>query len=487
MVKHNNDGKSKENIKLDKYKSKRNFNKTAEPSGNKKFNEKELLSFVVQHHLARRDHFDFRLEWNGVMLSWAVPKGPTYNSNEKRLAIKVEDHPLDYQNFEGTIPKGEYGGGTVMIWDNGFWESEKNVEESLKNGTIKFELFGNRLKGSWALIKLKAKENEKQEQWLLIKEKDKFVNIDYDINIFDTSIETGRTMKEIETNENKEIKANFNELLKNLNITNPDKIMFARPKITKKDIIEYYLKVGERMLPYVQNRVLNLVRCPGGIAKSCFFKKHPESQLEGVGSIDVKNKDNVSKPYSYIQNAIGLLTQAQMNTIEFHTWGSKIETINVPDMMVFDLDPDEGVDLEQIRQGAKGVKNALEDLNLKSYLKTSGGKGYHIVVHFKQEFSWEEFSLFSKRIALLLESKFPSKYTSNIRKNKREGKIFIDWQRNGKGATSVAPYSLRAREGCCVSMPISWNELDEIAPNDIDIFKAVERLKKKDPWEDFFD
>ena len=183
-------------IELQEYNRKRNFEKTMEPEGDIAESE-DSLKFVVQHHMARKDHYDFRLEWGGALLSWAVPKGPSYDIRDKRLAIQVEDHPLEYRNFEGTIPEGEYGGGVVMLWDEGFWEPSGNVEEDLRNGALKFVLNGRRLKGKWALVRLKAKEGETQKNWLLLKEKDEYAKSSEEISEFATSIRTGRTMMEI--------------------------------------------------------------------------------------------------------------------------------------------------------------------------------------------------------------------------------------------------------------------------------------------------
>ena len=191
---------------IEQYKQKRNFDKTLEPQGLNTLAGTEpskRLSFVIQHHIARRDHFDFRLEWDGVLLSWAVPKGPSYNPSDKRLAIHVEDHPLGYKDFEGTIPKGQYGGGVVMLWDQGFWKPQYDVNQGLKDGTLKFELFGSRLKGNWALVKLKAKEGDNKDNWLLLKEKDDFARSYDGISQYTTSITTGRTMTQIEKGEDK--------------------------------------------------------------------------------------------------------------------------------------------------------------------------------------------------------------------------------------------------------------------------------------------
>ncbi|MDD4122172.1 MAG: DNA polymerase ligase N-terminal domain-containing protein, partial [Eubacteriales bacterium] len=162
--------------KLEEYNKKRDFDKTGEPEGEMSKTGKSLR-FVVQHHLARNDHYDLRLEWDGTLLSWAVPKGPSYNTGQKRLAVQVEEHPLEYINFEGTIPKGEYGGGVVMLWDEGSWEPYKDVDEGLSEGALKFVLKGKRLKGKWALVRLKAKTDGTSNNWLLIKEKDEYAKI----------------------------------------------------------------------------------------------------------------------------------------------------------------------------------------------------------------------------------------------------------------------------------------------------------------------
>ncbi|NLA82762.1 MAG: hypothetical protein GX849_08060 [Clostridiaceae bacterium] len=181
---------------LETYNKKRDFAKTPEPQGEEKPTG-EALRFVVQLHDASRLHYDFRLEWDGVLLSWAVPKGPSYNPKDKRLAVHVEDHPLDYRTFEGTIPKGEYGCGTVMVWDDGTWEPQEDFAKGLKAGSLKIILHGKRLYGRWALIKMRPKPGEEDKNWLLIKEKDKFVKPDSGIKDFNTSVVTERTLEEI--------------------------------------------------------------------------------------------------------------------------------------------------------------------------------------------------------------------------------------------------------------------------------------------------
>lgn len=182
---------------LDTYNEKRDFKKTDEPEGKEKTTKDSALRFVVQKHDASRLHFDFRLEWDGVLLSWAVPKGPSNNSKDRRLAVQVEDHPFDYKDFEGTIPKDEYGGGVVMLWDEGEWEPQGDVAKMLIKGDLKMRLKGERMQGRWVLVRMKPKEGEADNNWLLIKEKDEYVEPKDTLHAFDTSIRSKKTLLEI--------------------------------------------------------------------------------------------------------------------------------------------------------------------------------------------------------------------------------------------------------------------------------------------------
>ena len=447
--------------KLTKYNNKRNFNITSEPIGKILKNNKKL-TFCVQHHIARKDHFDFRLEYNGTMSSWAIPKGPSYNPKDKRLAIKVEDHPISYKNFEGTIPKGEYGAGTVMLFDLGYYKIIK-YEKNL----IKVILYGKRLKGMWTLTHFK------DDNWLLIKDHDFYENY-IDITKYKRSIKTNRTMKEIKDNEKK----------KEILLTSPNKKIIGN--ITKKVIFNYYKKVAPYMMPYLENRIISVVRAPSGINNKIFLKKHLENQKRYLEKINISSKNDKEKDYYYILDEIGLLSEVQMNSYEFHIWGSNASNKNKPNMMVFDLDPDKSLSLDKLRLGVKYLKEILDNLNLKSFLKTSGGKGYHICIPFKNNLTWKKFYKISEDIANIIENTHSELFTTNNRKEKRKNKIFIDYLRNQKSATFVAPYSIRLRKNAPVSMPIAWNELDKIKPNEITIYKAIKRLKKKDPWKDFF-
>jgi bifunctional non-homologous end joining protein LigD len=271
-----------------------------------------------------------------------------------------------------------------------------------------------------------------------------------------------------------------------IKITSPEKIIYGEPEITKADIVRYYEKVSERMLPFLSYRVLSVVRCPKGISQASFFKKHPGPDSKGIITIPVTNGSGETEEYFYLENLTGILYEAQMCTLEFHTWGSRVDAIEKPDMMVFDLDPDEGMELSRVRQGVRDIRSILSELSLNSYLKTSGGKGYHVVVPLKPVVTWEVFHEFARTVAKVMEQKWPDRYTSNVRKSKRTDRIFIDWIRNGRGATSIAPYSLRARKGAKVSMPITWEELDTVAPDGVNMAEALARINASDPWKDFY-
>ena len=262
-------------------------------------------------------------------------------------------------------------------------------------------------------------------------------------------------------------------------ISSPDKILFPKDKINKLDIINYYIEISSQMLPYVENRLLSVIRCHDGVKGECFFKKHPTNDKDMVHTYMDDDEE-----YFYITSQTELVYQVQMGTMEFHPWGSSISKINKPNLMIFDLDPDEKLPLSKLVDAVKKVKSILDELNLVSFLKTSGGKGYHIVIPFSKTKSWESFYAFAEKIALYAENKWPKIFTTNIKKKERKGKIFLDYLRNHRGSTCVAPYSIRAREKATVSLPISWKDLTKIKPNEVTIKNYEKYLNNS--WNDFF-
>ena len=252
-----------------------------------------------------------------------------------------------------------------------------------------------------------------------------------------------------------------------IKITNGNRKIFPKSNITKLDVAIFYEKIAKKILPYIKNRPLSVIRCHDNIYKEKFFKKHAQKN-ENVERFVIKNKNQKSEEYFYINSKKQLINQIQLGTVEFHTWNFKVQNLNCPDYMIFDLDPDETIDIETLRKATMLVKKFLNQLSLKCYLKTSGGKGYHIYAKI-DNLNSKQVQNFSKQIALALEQKYPQIFVTNLSKQKRIGKIFVDYLRNKKGATCVCAYSLRLRENAPISVPISWNKLNKILPNEITI------------------
>jgi len=856
---------------LARYRSMRDFHVTAEPSGGSKSSKPRptgALPFVIQKHAASHLHYDFRLGWNGVLKSWAVTKGPSYYPGDRRLAVQVEDHPMEYGGFEGIIPKGQYGGGTVMVWDQGTWTPQpgyENVDAGLRDGSLKFVMHGTKMKGKWTLVRMGGKAaNESKPNWLLIKEHDDFERGKDDPCITEeepNSAVTGRTLEEIAVQEDHvwnsketargeawyrqeprsrpdpalraepeaearepasehdpklaellkslpkesqpsflkpqlaleatnppdaegwlhelkldgyriqarkdgskvqmltrsgldwthripavaqavaalpaakltldgevvvlgedgttnfaDLQASFQEGANNpltyfcfdllhidgrnprdlglrqrkalladilagqdgivrysehidtggeemfhkacelhaegivskraaakyvsgrsgdwlkskclreqefviggytlssdgddrigslllgyyregrliyagrtgtgftqkmrrmlktqlhsleagtvpferppaearrdaiwvkpqlvaqvrfatwtadnlvrqaaflglredkpaaevqreeatvaprpksgsskvashraapaevaakaikpshaakatpakaesavpIRLTHPDKILDAETGLTKRELAEYYWAVASRMLPHVEGRPLSLVRCPEGSGKPCFYQKHVSHMLPaGVEGIDVPNKKTgVMEPYITLNTPEALAGLAQMGVLEVHPWGSRNDDLEHPDRLIFDLDPDETLLWNVLTEAAAEVRSRLRKAGLTSFLKTTGGKGLHIVAPIDPNYTWTEIKELAHDFVLAMERNNPSLYLTKMTKSARKGKIYLDYLRNERGATAVAPYSPRARVGGTVSLPLPWKDLD---------------------------
>ncbi|HYQ01592.1 MAG TPA: DNA ligase D [Polyangiaceae bacterium] len=802
-------------MSLATYRQKRDFAKTEEPSG--KARRKLGNSYVIQKHDASHLHYDFRLELGGVLLSWAVPKGPSLDPKVKRLAVQTEDHPLEYGGFEGTIPEGEYGGGTVMVWDRGTWEPEGDAKQAYEKGHLSFQLHGDKLSGGWHLVKTK-RPGQKQNTWLLFKAKDEAAKAG-DTQLLEEQAEsalTGRDLKSIAagtpskrsaksskrdampksvepelatlvsetpkgddfihevkfdgyrviarleagrarlltrggedwtarmptlqsaleklkaesaildgefvaldergvtdfqllqnafSGKNRaplayyafdllyldgkdlrslpliERKAKLQELLgrlpkseatlrysdhtrgdgslffaeaaklglegvvskradspyrsgrgkdwqkskslarqefvivgftepgggrshfgalllgvrsdaqlvysgrvgtgftesslkalaarltpleidepklKNtprgaevrgvhwveprlvaevaytaithdgllrhptfkglredkaasevileqpravvsrsrvkktppraaapLTLSHPDKILYPELGLTKRELADYYEVVSEFMLPHVINRPLTLLRCPEGRQKQCFFQKHPgESLAEGLVRVQVPSSDGKSK-YAAIADARGLPALVQMGALEVHVWGALANDAEHPDLLVFDLDPSPELDFKETIRGARALRGLLEELGLQTWLKTTGGKGLHVTVPIVARADWNESKEFCRAVAEELTRREPERYVATMSKAKRTGKIFVDYLRNTRGATFIAPYSSRARENATIAMPIAWDELSpKFKPERFNVRNAARYLRERgaDPF-----
>lgn len=792
---------------LQTYNAKRDFSKTAEPAGVRDAKAGHL--FIVQKHDATRLHWDFRLEMEGVLKSWAVTRGPSLDPDDKRLAVRTEDHPMSYAGFEGTIPKGEYGGGTVMLWDAGTWEAVggKDPTKTIEEGHVHVILHGERMKGEWLLVRMKGKPGETRENWLLRKVEDAYAGapgglVDKAL----TSVATGRTMGEIAKGDDptwhsdskraaadpeaanapdtappkakiaktkapgslpafrdvqlatlvdhvpagsgwlhevkydgyraliavsrdearaytrhgldwtdrfqpivdavaalglgsalidgevvvldKEGRPSFSALQSALQgdggdlhyfafdllekdgedltklgnaerkerltallagakapihyadhiassgealfeklckagyegivskradapyrgtrtrswlkvkctrrqefvilgylesdksrrdlrslalglnergklryagrvgtgfdlttreqlmaklrplvrktpavempraaargvrwvspklvaeiafaeftadhvirhasfiglredkdaaeivpeepavsppesvddakpfgvtISHPDRVIFAGDGTTKGQLAAYYAKLATPMLRWLAGRPVSLVRCPQGRARHCFFQKHGVGSFGGrVDKVAIREKSGKIEDYLVVNDGEGLLACVQMGTIEFHGWGAPAADIEHPDHMVFDLDPEEGLDFAEVRHAAEQLRDLLGEMGLASFPMTSGGKGVHVFVPLDGKADWPAVKDFASRFSRAVAEAHPKRFTANMRKTERKNRIFLDWLRNERGATAVLPYSARARDTATVAAPLTWAEL----------------------------
>jgi DNA ligase D len=819
---------------LEAYRRKRDFTRTSEPEGAPSGRSGDL--FMIHKHDATRLHYDLRLQVGDVLKSWAVPKGPSLDPKERRLAVEVENHPLEYGEFEGVIPEGQYGAGGTLIWDYGTWAPMGDLGESLKKGTLKFRLAGEKLQGGWMLTRLKRRPGEKKDNWLLIKERDEAADPETDIlaarpesvrsgrrvedlrpgadpvwqskpaahprkprhpqpeppaklpvlrpaalkgakaaalpkrfepqlatqvdeppkgrgwlheikfdgyrtiaileegkarlltrkgldwtkrygvlaaalaelpcgsavidgevvvpdengisrfGALQDAIAEGETAKMIfyafdlpylngydlssvplvrrkallaklvaplagdtaavhfsehvegqgerlfvsasehglegvvskradaayvqgrsktwlkakaklpgtfpiigyttsrqagglaalllgeegkdglvsvgkvgtgfsaseaaaleerlsalarreapapvaaliakgahwvepvlkakvlysnRTGDNQLRHAVFQGLrepelgsgtaakplaraitdahLAAIWVTNPERRMFSKTGPTKLDLAVYYARVGDAMLPHLLGRPVSLVRCPSGRAEDCFFQRHAFAGMpKEVATFASKRESGEERDYLVVADAAGFLALAQFGVIEFHPWGCRIDRPERPDRMVFDLDPGEGISWRDLRAAAGAVNSELSALGFTAFVKTSGKKGIHVVVPVERSVGWKELHTASGAIASAIARKYPGTFVTSMAKSERKRRIFLDFHRNARSATSVGAYSLRAVRGLPASTPVAWADLDSIdAPEDLNYATVPGFLTKSgDPWAD---
>ncbi|MGH6781122.1 MAG: non-homologous end-joining DNA ligase, partial [Sphingomonadaceae bacterium] len=246
-------------------------------------------------------------------------------------------------------------------------------------------------------------------------------------------------------------------------ISNPDRVIFPEAKITKGGLADHYRTVASVMLPWAASRPISLVRCPQGRARKCFFQKHDAGSFgEHVRHVAIREKDGGEEPYLYVEDAAGLLACVQMGTIEFHGWGARVEDVEKPDRLVFDLDPDEGLGFDAVVSAAFHVRGELHAIGLQTFAMVTGGKGVHVIAPLTPDAEWPAVKDFAQRFAAALAQAEPDRFTAALAKARRSGRIFVDYLRNQRGATAVMPYSARAREGAPVAAPVTWEELRKL-------------------------
>jgi bifunctional non-homologous end joining protein LigD len=507
---------------LKSYRKKRNFRGTPEPRG--KIVKTDHRRFVVQEHHASQLHFDFRLEIEGVLKSWSVPKGPSLDPRKKRLAVTTEDHPVEYLKFEGHIAKGNYGAGEVRIWDAGTYEiapGEKNdkgsnASRAIRKGKLSVILKGNKLRGEFNLIRMK----NRARQWLLIKGKDEFSEAGWKLKTIlapkDLKIKSfakkfqkkpgkrdGKTSKRsrkkslprnatineravsaVRFFKDKKLRGDANIKIKNdiLSLTNLDKVYWPAHGYTKGDLIKYYYEVFPHILPYLKDRPLILKRFPEGINKDFFYQHDIDDAPDYIHTSRVKVGEGHQVDYIIGGTLATLLYTTNLGAIEQHPWHSRSRSLDNPDWIVFDLDPGERVSFSTICVVALSVKETLKQLALTCYAKTSGSRGIHIYVPIKPDYDYAQVAQLAKQVAEIVAGNQPEIATTerSLKKRKR-GQVYIDHLQNNRGKSIVAPYSVRPMDGATVSTPLEWGEIKrrKVSPRNFTIKNIMKRIESK--------
>jgi bifunctional non-homologous end joining protein LigD len=272
-------------------------------------------------------------------------------------------------------------------------------------------------------------------------------------------------------------------IVEGVRLSSPDKVLWPEQGITKSELADYYLKIADVMLPHVARRPVTMVRCPTGAEKKCFYQRHAASGvLPELREVTVPGFD---EPYLYIEDAAGLVAMVQMGTLEIHPWGVRVEAPDKPDRIIFDLDPDEGLGFSDVIGAALEIRERLTVLGLTSFVKTTGGKGLHVILPIEPVTDWREAKTFAKTFSELMAADSPDRYLTKISKAEREGRIFIDYLRNDPTSTAVGPYSTRSRPGAPVATPLEWDEVkDGLDPRAFTVETVPDRVRAlaRDPW-----
>ncbi len=499
-----------ESDRLATYRTMRDFGSTREPAGSPDAapTSTGTRSFVVQRHRARALHYDFRLEIDGVLVSWAVPKGPSLDPGVRRMAIHVEDHPIEYAAFEGVIPHGDYGGGDVIVWDQGTWTPYKEDEAqdpraAVEAGELHAELFGERLHGQFVLIRTDRQEGNK-EQWLLLHKRDEHAVEGWDAEDHPRSVVTGRTNDEVlaegtrrwhtdqpaeraeeDVTHDDELEPVAEDALaalealgregewevfgRRLKVTNLDKVLFpardGEQPVTKRDLLRFVSRTAHLAVPHLQGRALNLNRYPDGVEGHHFWHKElPTHAPDWLPRWDNPLADpGETTTYAVADEPAVLVWAANFGALEWHPWTSLTDEPEKPVFALFDLDPGERTTWEELLQLARLHRTAFEKLGVRAQPKVTGRRGIQVWVPIRRGPSFEETRAWVEQVSRTVGKVAPTLVSWKWQRSDRKGLARLDFTQNAINKTLVAAYSTRPAAGAPVSMPIGWHELEDPA------------------------
>ena len=484
---------------LTTYRAKRRFERTPEPAGAEP-DAAAAGRFVVQRHRARRLHYDVRLELGGVLVSWAVPKGPTLDPAARHLAVHVEDHPIEYLDFEGVIPAGEYGGGDVIVWDRGTWSPAPGTDPALAlaDGDLHVDLDGEKLAGRFVFVR----RGGGKDDWLLLHKRDEHAVDGWDPEEHPRSVKSGRTNDEVAADPEalwrSDAPASAAEVHlgpgragaiaaaeelgalaalgargrwrlggQDLALTNLDKVLFpsreGEPPHTKRDLIRYYAVVAPVLLPYLAARPVNLRRYPNGVDHRGFWQK--EVRAGAPGWIRRWHNDAAdpgeAEWYAVLDTAPALAWAANDAAVELHPWPSRVDDVRRPTWAFIDIDPGPATTFADVLVLARLYRAALDHLGVVGLPKVTGRRGIQIWVPIAPGPGFDATRAWVETISRAIGDTVPELVSWAWHKQDRNGLARLDYTQNAINRTLVAPYSVRAAAGAPVSVPLEWDELDD--------------------------
>lgn len=507
---------------LAEYQRKRDFARTPEPSGRATTPAEGAPRFVVQRHRARRLHYDLRFEIDGVLVSWAVPKGPSLDPKTRRMAVHVEDHPIEYLDFEGVIPSGEYGGGDVIVWDIGTWElhAADDPAEAVAGGDFHADLYGSKLRGRLILVR-RDDDRSGKDEWLLLHKNDDDAVPGWDPEDHPRSVLSGRTNDEVAQDPDRLWRSDLpaaraaiplrvrdataDELAalddlddggtwevfgRSLRLTNLDKELFpgrdGQSPVTKRELVRYAATMAPTVLPYLRGRALNMHRFPNGAQNKGFWHKRlPGHAPDWIPRWESPATDSADRAtYLVVDEAAALVWAANFGALEWHAWTSLTDEPERPTYALVDIDPGAETDWADVLTLARLHRTAFEHLGIRGFPKLTGRRGIQIWVPVERGPEFAETRAWVEKLSKTIGRIRPELVSWKWGVRERGGRARLDYTQNASNKTLVAPYSPRAAPGAPVSAPIEWDELDDdLRPDAFTTRDVLDRIADRgDPF-----